>query len=107
MDDPTSNYLVYCPLSYDTEEDDWLLDVKLYAEEFRADQISMWMDEMQIPETPALRKAFKQYRKIWVEKNIWWIILLLAVLLIVPLALGRVKRMKWEVIMHEHSKVRK
>lgn len=62
-DDPTSNYLVYCPLSYDTEEDDWLLDVALYGEEFRADQVSMWMDEMQIPETPALRKAFKQYRK--------------------------------------------
>ena len=62
VDDPTSNYLVYCPLSYDTEEDDWLLDVELYSEEFRADQISIWMDEMQIPETPALRKAFKQYR---------------------------------------------
>ena len=63
VDDPTSNYLVYCPMSYETEEDDWLLDVELYGEEFRADQISMWMDEMQIPETPALRKAFKMYRK--------------------------------------------
>ncbi len=63
VDDPTSSYLVYCPLSYETEEDDWLLDVELYGEEFRADQISMWMDEMQIPETPALRKAFKLYRK--------------------------------------------
>ena len=52
-------------------------------------------------------RAFKQYRKIWVEKNIWWIILLVALLLTVPLAVGRAKRMKWEVIMHEHSKVRK
>ena len=52
-------------------------------------------------------RAFKQYRKIWVEKNIWWIIVLVALLLIVPLVLGRAKRMKWEVIMHEHSKVRK
>ena len=52
-------------------------------------------------------RAFKQYRKIWVEKNIWWIILLIALLLIVPLALGRAKKMKWEVMMHEHSKVRK
>ena len=51
-------------------------------------------------------RAFKQYRKIWVEKNIWWIILLIALVLIVPLILGRIKRMKWEVIMHEHSKVR-
>ncbi len=63
VDDPASNYLVYSPLSYETEEDNWLLDVELYSEEFRADQISMWMDEMGIPETPALRKAFKQYRK--------------------------------------------
>ena len=46
VDDPTGSYLVYCPLSYETEEDDWLLDVELYGEEFRADQISMWMDEM-------------------------------------------------------------
>ena len=52
-------------------------------------------------------RAFKQYRKGWVEKNIWWIILLIALLLIVPLAIGRVKKMKWEVVMHEHSKVRK
>ena len=51
-------------------------------------------------------RAFKQYRKIWIEKNVWWIVLLIALALIVPLILGRIKRMKWEVIMHEHSKVR-
>ena len=52
-------------------------------------------------------RAFKLYRKEWVEKNIWWIILIVAVLLIVPLIIGRIKRMKWEVVMHEHSKVHK
>ena len=52
-------------------------------------------------------RAFKLYRKGWVEKNIWWIILLVAALLIIPLVIGRRKKMKWEVIMHEHSKVRK
>ena len=52
-------------------------------------------------------RAFKLYRKEWVEKNIWWIILLVAALLIIPLVIGRSKKMKWEVIMHEHSKVRK
>ena len=52
-------------------------------------------------------EAFKLYRKIWVEKNIWWIVLILAVVLIVPLALGRIKKAKWEVMMHEHNKVRK
>ena len=52
-------------------------------------------------------RAFKLYRKEWVEKNIWWIVLIAAVLLIVPLAVGRVKKLKWEVVAHEHSKVRK
>ena len=52
-------------------------------------------------------RAFKLYRKEWVEKNIWWILLLLAGLLIIPLVTGKVRRMKWEVIMHEQGKVRK
>ena len=63
VDDPTSNYLVYRSFAYESDEDNWLLDVELYAEEFRADLVSMWMDEMVIPQTPALRRAFKQYRK--------------------------------------------
>ena len=63
VDDPTSNYLVYRPFAYETDEDNWLLDVELYGEEFRADLVSMWMDEMGIPQTPVLRRSFKQYRK--------------------------------------------
>ena len=63
VDDPTSNYLVYSPLSYESQEDDWLLDMELYGEEFRADLVSMWMDEMGVAQTPALRRGFKQYRK--------------------------------------------
>ena len=63
VDDPTSNYLVYRPFAYESDEDNWLLDVELYGEEFRADLISVWMDEMGIPQTPALRRGFKQYRK--------------------------------------------
>ena len=51
-------------------------------------------------------RAFKLYRKEWIEKNIWWVFAVLALLLIVPVILGRIKRMKWEVIMHEQSKVR-
>ncbi len=39
------------------------MDIELYSEEFRADMVSMWMDEMGIAQTPALRKGFKQYRK--------------------------------------------
>lgn len=37
--------------------------MQLYSEEFRADLISMWMDEMGMAQSPALRKGFKDYRK--------------------------------------------
>ena len=63
VDDPTSNYLVYRPFAYESDEDNWLLDMELYGEEFRADLVSMWMDEMSIPQAPGLRQCFKQYRK--------------------------------------------
>ncbi len=63
VDDTRNNYLVYCPLSYEKPEDDWLLDIELYSEEFRADLISIWMDELGIPATPAMRKQVKEYRK--------------------------------------------
>ena len=55
VEDTTGNYVVYCPLSYEKPEDDWLLDIRLYSEEYRADLISNWMDEMGLPQTAALR----------------------------------------------------
>lgn len=63
VDDPNSNYLVYRPFAYESDEDNWLLDIELYGEEFHADLVSMWMDEMGIPQTPALRHCIKQFRK--------------------------------------------
>ena len=68
-DDLTSNYLVYSPVSYDRQDDNWLLDIELYSEEFRADLISIWMDEMEIPPTPAMRKQVKHYRKYFNAKD--------------------------------------
>ena len=69
VDDITSNYIVYCPLTYEQPEDNWLMDIELYSEEFRADLVSIWMDEMGIPSTPALRKQVKAYRKFFNAKN--------------------------------------
>ena len=63
VDDTLSNYLVYSPFLYDNLEDNWFLDIELYSEEFRADLISMWMDELKVPQTPDLRSGFKKYRK--------------------------------------------
>lgn len=68
VDDTTNNYLVYCPFVYEKPEDDWLLDIKMYSEEFQADLISIWMDEMGIPSTPVMRKQVKDYRKFFKAK---------------------------------------
>ena len=32
VDDPTGNYLLYRPFAYESDEDNWLLDVELYSE---------------------------------------------------------------------------
>ena len=52
-------------------------------------------------------RAYKLFRNIWVERNIGWIIAIVAAMLIIPLVIGRVKKMKWEVSEHERSKIRR
>ena len=68
-DDLTTNYLIYDPFPSDKPEEDWLLDVKLYSEEFRADLISIWMNEMELPSTLAIRNQVKHYRKFFNAKE--------------------------------------
>lgn len=63
VDDTSSNYLVYCPISYESQEDDWLLNIELYSEEFRADLLSIWMNEIDLPASPNLRRLVKVYKK--------------------------------------------
>ena len=62
-DNTESDFLLYCPIAYESQEDNWLLDIELYSEEFRADLISIWMDEMGVPQTVDLRRGFKKYSK--------------------------------------------
>ncbi len=62
-DDLTSNYLVYTTLTYDRPDDDWLINVELYSEEYRTDQISNWMEEMHMPDVQEVRNQVKYYRK--------------------------------------------
>ncbi len=42
-------------------------------------------------------KAFQEYRKAWVERNISWIFAVLFILLIVPMAAGRIRRIRKEL----------
>lgn len=66
-DDKSSNFCVYCPVSY-PDEKNWLLPVELISEEFRADLVSMWLEEMDIPNTANLRKTVKDYRSFFKTK---------------------------------------
>lgn len=67
-DDQSSNFLVYQPLSFNKDDENWLINVQLYSEEFRADLNSIWMDEMGLPSTPIIRKQVKNYRKFFNAK---------------------------------------
>ena len=41
VDDLTTTYLVYSPLAYNRPDDNWLMNVELYSEEFWADLLSI------------------------------------------------------------------
>lgn len=63
-DDLTSDYLIYDPFAYEKDQkDDWLLDIKLYSEEFRADLVSIQMEELFVEPTTAMRKTMRLYAK--------------------------------------------
>ena len=69
-DDLTSDYLIYDPLTYEKDhKDDWLLDIKLYSEEFRADLVSIQMEELLAEPSSAMRKTMKLYAKFFDNKD--------------------------------------
>lgn len=68
-DDPEGDYLVYDPCTYAKSQDNWLIDIELSGEEFRADLLSMRMQELGMPATVPLRKAMKEYGKFFENKE--------------------------------------
>ena len=67
--DLENNYLVYNPISYNDIREDWLLDIELYSEEFRADLVSLRMQSLMIPGTTQMRKVMKGYGKFFENKE--------------------------------------
>lgn len=63
------NILLYCPLSFKRAEDNWLLDVFLYGEEFRADYWSLVFEELGIANTPELRDYAKGVKAFFASKE--------------------------------------
>ena len=45
-EDPEGRYLIYAPTQEPDYEADWLLDIRLYSQSFRADRASMILDEL-------------------------------------------------------------
>ena len=68
-EDTSSDFLVYDPRSFVRDDDNWLINVQLYSEEFRSDLISIWVDEMGLPSTPIIRNQVKNYRKFFRAKE--------------------------------------
>lgn len=69
-DDLTGDYLVYDPLTYDSKhKEDWLLDIRLYSEVFRADLVSLQMEELLVEPSSAMRKTMKLYAKFFENKD--------------------------------------
>ena len=52
-------------------------------------------------------RAFRFYRADWVEKNIWWLVLAVAAVLIIPVVRSSIKKMRMEVQAYERDKVQK
>ena len=50
-------------------------------------------------------RAFRLWRKIWVEENIGWMVAVLAVIIIIPLVLRSIKKKKMEVEAYERNQV--
>lgn len=69
VDEPETNFLVYDTSSFDDPKDNWMWDIELYSESFRADYISTLLEEMDIAQHPSLRNAVKEYSKFFDNKD--------------------------------------
>lgn len=67
-DDQESDFLVYCPLIFNEKEDNWIIDILKYSEEFRADFASIKIDQMNLPNNIGIRKCVKEYKKFFNAK---------------------------------------
>ena len=68
-DDTAGNFLVYRPFGMDKPDDDWLINIELSSEDFRADLGSIWMDEMGLSASPVLHKQVRQYKRFFAAKD--------------------------------------
>ena len=63
-----TKFLLYAPSEEPDPQDDWLLDIRLYSESFRADRASILLQELGLL-TASLRKHLLKYRKFFDAKD--------------------------------------
>ena len=68
-EDQDSNILLYEEYVPDEKKDNWILDVALYSEEFHADIVSIWMEEMGLPNSSSIHSTVKEYQKFFNAKD--------------------------------------
>lgn len=56
IDYANENLVIYCPYSFSRPEDNWLMDVFLYSQEFRADYWSLLFSELHVNNTRETRE---------------------------------------------------
>ena len=61
VSDLTSNYLIYAPFYKPNPQDNYLIDICLYSQEFEADITTIYMREFGI-DNPALANVIKKYK---------------------------------------------
>lgn len=61
-EDPAAKYLLYRSGDRPSVDQDWLLDIRLYSAEFRADIASLWLEELGLT-TLSLRDHLRQRRR--------------------------------------------
>ncbi len=69
FDEPTQNFLVYNPITYQKPDDDWLLNVRLQHEEFRAELASMHIAKLGLTDAPEVRTAVKQFARFFGDEE--------------------------------------
>jgi hypothetical protein len=67
-EEPSGKFLLYSPSEEPDVQDDWLLDIRLYSGNFRADRASILLQELGLL-TASLREHLLKYRKFFDAKD--------------------------------------
>lgn len=67
-DDKISNFLIYIPHEKPTDNENWLLDILMYSEEYYADTIALTMRRMNLTNTD-LRRVIEWHSKFFDAEN--------------------------------------